>query len=264
MQWADDVRIETPEQIDVSLEVAGLGSRFMAQVIDWAIKVGGALVLVVVAALFLALLGIALHERAVLTYLGAIGGAILYFLFLTYDVYFEVRHDGRTPGKKVAGIRVIRENGSPVDVRSACIRFFLAFADFLPIFHLLGGLLVLVSARGQRLGDMAAGTLVIRERCREKPVDPTKEVERLVSDEFTFSGEQLAACTPNDRNVLRSFFQRYHELQPRPRQLLALRLADEFTRKTDYQQPHGFLDWPTAESFLATLYRDLEARARMG
>jgi uncharacterized RDD family membrane protein YckC len=263
MAWADDVRIETPEQIDVSLEVAGLGSRFMAQVVDWLAKGLGALFLGLLAFILLTLLGVVVEDRAVLTYLGAAGAAILYFLFLTYDVFFEVRWDGQTPGKMLAGIRVIRENGSPVDVRSACIRFFLAFADFLPIFHLLGGLLVLLTARSQRLGDLAAGTLVIRERALEMPVDPSKEVERLASGEFTFSGEQLAACTPHDRTILRSFFQRYHDLQPRARQMLALRLADEFVRKTDYQQPHAFLDWPTAESFLATLYRDLETRARM-
>jgi uncharacterized RDD family membrane protein YckC len=264
MAWADDVRIETPEQIDVSLEVAGLGSRFVAQVVDWLIKGGAALVILLLAAIAAVLLGVTLGDRSLPVYLIASVSAVLYFAFLGYDVFCEVRYNGQTIGKWLAGVRVIKENGAPVDVRSACLRFFLAFADFLPVAYLLGSLLVLVSSRGQRLGDMAAGTLVIRERAQDKPVDPSEVLEKLVTDEFSFTGEQLAACSVRDRHILRTFLQRYDELEPRARSLLALRLAGEYGRKTAYPARHAILDGPSAEAFLATLYRDLESRARHG
>src|SRR5438445_739901 len=161
MQWTDDIRIETPEQIDLSLEIAGLGSRFVTRVLDWLIKwcillVGAFLVIAA-----LALLGVDLSRISPITLI-MFAAALAYAFLLGFDIYYEVRHNGQTPGKKFVGIRVLREGGAPVDFRSACVRNLLGTADFLPMFYLLGGLIMLLSPRGQRLGDMAAGTIVIR------------------------------------------------------------------------------------------------------
>jgi uncharacterized RDD family membrane protein YckC len=258
MQWIDDVRIETPEQIDVSLELAGLGSRFVARLIDWLIKLLILAIVGILGAIVLGLLGSLSGSKAGSIYLLAFVVAVFYAFFLGYDIYFEVRHNGQTPGKRRAGIRVIRESGAPLDFRSACIRNLLAAADFLPALYFLGALLVLLTQRHQRLGDLAAGTVVIRERALEAPADVTKEVEQLASPEVTFTAEQLAACFPNGRQILRSFFQRYHQLDDRPRHQLALRLAGEFLRKTTHPFGGAVLDGPMAETFLASLHRDLE------
>jgi hypothetical protein len=123
---------------------------------------------------------------------------------------------------------------------------------------------VLLTPRGQRLGDMAAGTIVIRERALEAPREPTKEIDRLATPDFSFTGAQLAACSPNDRHILRSFFQRYQQLEAGSREKLARRLADEFIRKTCYQ-PIPAMDGRLApDRFLACLYRDMETDARQG
>jgi uncharacterized RDD family membrane protein YckC len=264
MQWTDDLRIETPELIDVSLELAGLGSRFVARVLDWFIKLGLAVVIGSLGAIVLALLGFALGSYTITAYMLGFLVAILYAFFLGYDIYFEVRHNGQTPGKKRAGIRAIREGGAPLDFRSSCIRNLLAMADFLPIFYLLGGLLVLLTPRNQRLGDLAAGTIVIRERAVEAPADVAVEVGRLASPEFAFTSDQLSACLPEDRHILRAFFQRYHQLAGGPRNQLARRLAEEFLRKTSFQLGTVVLDGHSAEVFLASLHRDLEKLARHG
>src|SRR5690349_2967305 len=108
-------------------------------------------------------------------------------------------------------------------------------ADFLPMFYLLGGLLVMVSRRGQRLGDMAAGTVVIRERAVRPPADLERTLEPLASDEFTLTADQLGACSPEDRYILRSFFQRCDEMEVGPREQLALRLTEAFLQKLAYQ-----------------------------
>src|SRR5262249_16478266 len=158
--WTDAIRIETPEQIDISLELAGLGSRFVARLIDWLIKWGILFVVGIVGAVLFGLLGgaaslgdpLAANTPSpfmVLTFLAAFFDAFL----LGYDIYFELRQNGQTPGKKRAGIRVIRESGAPVDLRSACVRNFLGVADFLPVFYLLGAFLIALSERKQRLGD---------------------------------------------------------------------------------------------------------------
>lgn len=260
MQWTDEVRIETPEQIEVSLEIAGIGSRFVAQILDWLIQSFIILVILLLASIAAGLLGFVLSsDKTISMLLIALMVALIYAFQLGFDIYFEVRHNGQTPGKKFAGIRVLREGGAPLDFRSACIRNLLSIADFLPAFYLLGGFLVMVSARGQRLGDMAAGTIVVRERATKPPMELHKTIEQLADEETRFTADQLSACSANDRFLLRSFFQRAEEMDEEPRTQLALRLSDAFVRKMAYQPVE---DSYRAETFLASLYRDLESWAK--
>jgi uncharacterized RDD family membrane protein YckC len=258
MHWSDEVHIETPEQIEVSLEVAGIGSRFVAQVVDWLIKWSILLVVVVVALVAAGLLGVALSDNTLSYLLAALVIALFYAFLLAFDIYFEVRHNGQTPGKKLAGIRVLREGGAPLDFRSACVRNLLGMADFLPVFYLLGGFLVMVSSRGQRLGDMAAGTIVIRERTLQPPTELNATIQKFASEEFQFTADHLSACSAEDRFILRSFFQRAEEMEERPREQLALRLTNAFLQKLAYQPDEPIADGFRAETFLASLYRDLD------
>jgi uncharacterized RDD family membrane protein YckC len=213
----------------------------------------------------LALLAALLVGSALQLPLGFVFWAIIIIslIVVLYDIYFELSWNGQTPGKRIAGIRVIREGGAALDFRSACIRNVLKIADWLPSFFLLGGTLVLLTARRQRLGDLAAGTIVIRERVTDAPVEVSIEIERFATDEFTFTPDQLAACSPADRTILRSFFQRYNEMQPGPRDDLAYRLSRIFVEKTAYPLPAPLRTIERVESFLACLYRDLEKRARL-
>jgi uncharacterized RDD family membrane protein YckC len=254
MRWTDELKIETPELIDIELEPAGLGSRLVAQVIDWLIKWG-----VVTAATFLGLTVVTLLGKDPLAeslrgLVGAVLIVLFYAFFLGFDIYFEVRHNGRTPGKAKAGLRVVRERGGPLDFRAAALRNLLGLADFLPLCYLLGAFLVLYTKRGQRLGDLAAGTFVIRERGADLPEEPVGELERFASDEYQFTPEQLQACTPEDRQLLRSFFRRYRGMKRRDREALACRLCDLFLDRLKYESPSAIV----AESFLASLYQELE------
>ena len=263
MQWTDEVRIETPEQIEVSLEIAGIGSRFVAQVMDWLIKWGILLAIVVLVSIAAGMLGAALSsDKTISSLLAALAIVLFYAFLLGFDIYFEVRHNGQTPGKKIAGIRVLREGGAPLDFRSACVRNLLGMADFLPSFYLLGGFLMMVSSRGQRLGDMAAGTLVIRERAMQPPTELHATIEQHASEEFPFTAEHLGACSANDRFLLRSFFQRAGEMEEGPREQLALRLTDAFVQKLAYPLATLITEGFRAETFLASLYRDLENWAK--
>jgi uncharacterized RDD family membrane protein YckC len=259
--WSDDVRIETPEQIDVAVEIAGLGSRFMGWIVDLFWKALLVVVVLLLGLVLAALVGFRDGESR-LTLVVTVG--VCYFLCVGYDIYFEVRRNGQSPGKKAAGTRVIREGGAPVDFGAAGVRNLLALADFLPFGYLGGGLLILLGGRGQRLGDMAAGTLVVRERALAAPGDAPQEAGQWASDEFAFTADQLAACRPEDRHVLRAFFQRYQSLAPQPRRQLAANLAAEFLRKTAYQPREPLHADGRSVAFLASLYRDLEQVARQG
>lgn len=264
MEWSDEVRLETPEQIDVDLELAGLGSRFLAIMWDWFWKTLFTFVLLVCFVIFLALLGQAALFEHPSKILIALVVAVLYAFWLGYAVYFEVKWNGQTPGKWLVGIRVIQESGAPIDFRAACVRNLLALADMLPISFLLGAILVLVTSRHQRLGDMAAGTLVIRERVVDLGEDPTEQLTEHATDEYTFTAAQVEKLTPSDRTVLREFLRRFEGMSPRNGDRLALSLAEKFMKKMGYRLLEPFPDGWEACRFLASLLRDLEALRRHG
>jgi uncharacterized RDD family membrane protein YckC len=264
MQWTDEVRIETPEQIDVDLELAGLGSRFVAQFIDWLIKLLVSVALLIIGMTIAALLGKTVQLDAMPKIVFALLIAAAYFLWFGYDVFFEVTRNGQTPGKKYCGIRVIREGGAPLDFTAGCVRNLLALADLMPMFYFLGAGLILLNRRRQRLGDLAAGTIVIRERAVAAPVEVDAAVKRFARPEFAFTATHLAACAKGDRFLLRSFLQRLPELDRTSRGQLAKKLADQFVQKTGYVLAAPLHDAEDAAAFLASLYRDLEEHTRRG
>jgi uncharacterized RDD family membrane protein YckC len=94
-----------------------------------------------------------------------------FLLFVGYDVAFEVLASGRTPGKRLTGLRVVLENGGPVTFPASAVRNVLRLIDLLPGTYLVGIASILVSSRNQRLGDHAAGTLVVRDR-KALPAEP--------------------------------------------------------------------------------------------
>lgn len=262
MLWEDRVDIDTPEQIEVQLEVVGPGSRMLAQVVDWALKWLFLLVVWLVVVIVITTTGITLPIAGALQAL-LIGLLLLatFAFFLGYDIYYEGCRNGQTPGKRMAGIRVVREGGGPIDIRAAFIRNLVGVADFLPSFYVLGGFTMLLNRRAQRLGDMAAGTLVIRARRTVLPEQTAPWIEEA-GEEFHFSPDELARCQPNDLHVLYSFFTRYRSLEGRARDRLTETLGERFLQKTGYRPAAPLHDPDHVYEFLAALYRDLDAMRR--
>lgn len=155
MEYEDRVRISTPEGVDVELTLAGIGSRFIAAILD--LLVQGAVLLA--AAIALGVLGGDGTGLAVAAF------SILFFLvFFGYDVLFEVRSRGRTLGKRWTGLRVVRTGGRPITFVPSCVRNVMRVVDILPAFYAIGMVSIFATTRNQRLGDLAAGTLIVRER----------------------------------------------------------------------------------------------------
>jgi len=156
--------VETPEGVELELPVAGPVVRLLAWLID-----------AVVQLLTIALLWAILRQNADLD-TGLLGlfdigvFAVLWF----YGVVFEVYNHGRTPGKASLGIKVVREDGTPVGFSASILRNFLLFADWLPACYLTGFVSMTVDSSSRRLGDLAAGTLVIYE---SRGVQPTRASE---------------------------------------------------------------------------------------
>ncbi|MDQ7822951.1 MAG: RDD family protein [Candidatus Eremiobacteraeota bacterium] len=177
----ETITIRTPEQVELTYELAGAGSRFFALAIDMAIRtlalilVYKALALVIRSVNLMPLHG-ALSSPAVfsLFVLGTLGG----FITLGYSMFFETLWNGQTPGKRAAGLRVIKENGTPITVFDAALRNFMRAVDILPLFYGIGCLTMLISRKRKRLGDYVAGTLVVKIPAEGSPVLlPEIEVE---------------------------------------------------------------------------------------
>lgn len=264
MRWADEMRIDTPEQIGLDLELAGLGSRFVAKTVDWFWKALLSLVLLAIGLFVLALAGGANPFENPSKVLIAVLVALAYLVWLGYGVYFEARWNGQTPGKRFAHIRVIRLGGAPVDAVAAAVRNLLGGADFLPGFYFLGATLILLTANRQRLGDMAAGTVVVRERWAGEAPESEDELLKHASPEVAFTPGQLAGLAPADRVVIRSLLQRFPGMDRAGREQLAVRMAASFHRKTGFAAAPPPADGHDARAFLASLLRDLTQYLRHG
>jgi uncharacterized RDD family membrane protein YckC len=147
------VTIATPEGVSLELVVAGLGSRFLARMLDSVIQF---------AIIFALVVGI--FSFSVPGSVRAAGFVLLFLVMFAYDVPFEVLNNGRTVGKAAAGIRVVERNGEPVGFIPSAIRNIMRIVDFLPVFYVVGSVAIVSSHDDQRLGDMAAGTLVVRDK----------------------------------------------------------------------------------------------------
>ena len=155
-----EATIVTPENIPLTLELAGLGSRFIALAIDLLLQG----VLLIFGFTLLAMLSSPL-SLAGLQWLTEVLSIIYGFLvFFGYFIFFETLWNGQTIGKRAAGLRVVREGGYPITFFAAATRNLIRIADFLPLNYGIGALCVFLSPQYKRLGDLVAGTVVIKER----------------------------------------------------------------------------------------------------
>lgn len=177
------IQITTPEQVSLTFKIAGLGSRATASIVDWFI-----LVLINVA-VSLSLIRISKVlpnplPATVSSYVYATMIVLLFLLLWGYFVLFEFFANGRTPGKMLVGIKVIQDNGQSITFLASAVRNLFRIIDFLPAFFLLGILMIFLHSQHKRIGDLAAGTLVIYQRKtkRKKKKNPLeKEIEKRLN-----------------------------------------------------------------------------------
>ena len=159
MEIDDRFVAATPEGVSLEFVLAGLGSRFLAILLDLILQV---VVIVIVVWALIKSIGFATPTREYVTS-GAIS-LVSVLVILGYFVLFESLNAGRTPGKAMTGLRVVRVTGGPVGLRASLLRNVVRLVDWLPGLYAVGAILILATRNHQRLGDMLAGTLVVRER----------------------------------------------------------------------------------------------------
>lgn len=230
----DRVAIATPEGVELELTLAGLGSRAIAGGIDLAIK--GALIgLLAIALLTTGVLGLTLLVP------------VIAIVLVGYDIAFETLAQGRTPGKRMNGLRVVREGGSPVDVTSSAIRNVLRLVDGLPLSYAPTIVSIAVTRRNQRPGDLVAGTLVIRERLAATGLESTDSGPGPPWEEV---GWDVSAVGADQMAMVRSFLARRDGLRPEARARLAEQLAAGLRPRVggaDEDDPEVFLELVDSE-----------------
>lgn len=157
--------IETPENVAFGYAVAGIGSRFLAALVDsLLILLLQAIVLTTLVVLANTFFGESLDAGADFAWLAA-GFFLLAFAFLWgYYIFFEMAWNGQSPGKRWVGLRVIRSDGTPITLTESIIRNLVRLVDFLPGYYGVGVVTMFIDRQSRRLGDLAAGTLVVRDR----------------------------------------------------------------------------------------------------
>ena len=247
----DSLTIQTPEQITMELAPAGIGSRFLALALDTVIQA----VLYVAIILLAAWLGPAIRIRWVSgTWAGAAGLFLMFCIYWGYFAAFEIYWHGQTPGKRVAGIRVVKDTGRPITAIEGVGRNLMRAIDG-QFLYLVGVVSVMLSRQNKRLGDYVAGTIVIHDK-------PTSEVKPDWSFERPAESAvhpELAKVTEQDLILIETFLHRRLDLDGMVRLKTGIQLSEMIQRKTGLRRAAEQSD----EEFLEATARQVRDQARL-
>ena len=268
--------IETPERVPLAFALASIGNRFLAVAIDHFIQF---FTIFVVAWAFLSISGFGETldgEGGAYTFFQempkwsiALMIILLFLIFAGYFIFFEWLWNGQTPGKRLLKLRVIREDGRPITLWEAMARNLLRIFDTFPGFILpiysIGLITIFMSRRDQRVGDVFAGTVVIRERSDEAPkfsdVFSTRVTDAALRrlQKQTFFTADIRGVTEAEIEVVETFLRRRDDLSERQRLWMAWRVALPIMYKI---KPVYDMQTFTYEGFLEELVHRYHSRNR--
>ena len=234
--------VVTGEAVALDLRPAGVATRALAAVIDFAAQFAAALVI----ALLLFRFAFTANDAAT----AAISIAVYVLIVLGYPVLFETLTRGRTLGKLALGLRVVRDDGGPIRFRHALVRGLVGVVLEKPGFSFGSVALItmLASRSGKRVGDMAAGTVVLQERVPVHVVAPPEMPQALA---WWASGLDLSGVTDDLALRMRQFLARASELDPAVRESMGAALVAEVAARTSAPMPPGVPGWAYLTAVLA-------------
>jgi uncharacterized RDD family membrane protein YckC len=257
--------IETPERVPLHFALASIGNRFLACAIDHTIQLL-TLLLIFLAGLILAnLTSWENRLESAPKWVYAVMILLVFLIFTGYFAFFEWLWSGQTPGKRWMKLRVIREDGRPITFWEASVRNLIRTIDMMPVpFYSVGLISVFVTSRDQRVGDMVAGTVVVREREAEAPLfsqvfaSPVSDPALRRSFKPVNFTASLHSLTEGEIQVVETFLRRRWDLADVPRQWMAWRVSLPILYKL---RPTYDLATFTYEGFLEELlHRYLQER----
>ena len=229
MRFFNRITFQTPESVELEFTLAGIGNRALALLIDYTILAITLLLLVLSwSILSTQLLNFVedffTNGLELGLWLLAILFIIVFAIYISYFVIFETLWFGQTPGKRIAKIRVVRDDGRLIGLQQATLRALLRpFDETL----FIGAFLIMLSRREKRLGDLAAGTIVIQAQT------PTTSATLTISEQAKGLHEQLiesadlSQLMPDDFAVIREYLQRRSAMSLKARASLSLKLAEQ-------------------------------------
>lgn len=230
-----ELRIRTPENVEFGFRLAGLGSRMSAAAIDYLLVAMLAGILTGACLFLAAVAGATLPGVGEFASAGAIAFLLvgLFLVLFGYFFFFELVWNGQTPGKRMLGLRVVKDLGQGIGFTDSLVRNLVRVADILPGLYGVGGLTLLLSSRNKRLGDHAAGTLVIAVDNASAPAKTPERFERHNSlrDDAALAARVRRETSPEEAELLRDFFQRRESLEIGARLALASRLASHLRKR---------------------------------
>jgi uncharacterized RDD family membrane protein YckC len=272
--YADQLNIETPEQVELRFPIAGIGSRFLALLTDSVLQVVAVFVLFLVFVLIASAMP-TLPRNAVSAETAGkwfIAGIVLFYFLLYWGYYslFEAFWNGQTPGKKLLKIRVIKDSGRQITLFESLARNLIRVVDALPSFYLIGVISMLCNKEQKRLGDFVAGTIVVHERGDEQPLMshnsrtftaslyPQPLEERREPTGVLLPADGVARLNAGDLNVIDTFFGRALDLDLEKRAEIAGRIAERMSAKMQVPLPADV----SSERVLESIAHAMRGQAR--
>jgi uncharacterized RDD family membrane protein YckC len=254
----DQLRIDTPEQIQLEFPLAGIGSRFLAIFIDTLLQslvYVAAIVIALTAAPYLKQLANPRTFRWLSpTWAAAIVVFIVFGAYWGYFAFFEIIWKGQTPGKRFVKIRVIKESGRPINAYEAIARNLLRAVDMMPTMYIAGLVTMMISPRNKRLGDYVAGSVVVHEKLPE-----LLRPDWSSASEPSSNDSSLSKITPNELVLVETYLQRRWDLDSTVRSDTGYKIASLITAKTGIARaPEQSLD-----DFLEAVARQVRDSARL-
>jgi len=253
MSSLDKLTIETPEQTQLEFPLAGIGSRFLAIALDTLLQAAAVWVVGIV------MIALAIPLSLVSKISGIWAFAILVFLIFTiyvaYFALFEALWNGQTPGKRWTHLRVIKDTGRPISAYDAILRNLLRTADWLPTLYAAGIITMIVSRENKRIGDYAAGTVVIHEKPLQA-VDSIWNASSVPAPAVPVNSS--AQLTADELQLIDTFLERRGNLAPDVRWSMARQIADRVGGRIG-APPEAR---PDTEKFLETVAEQRRASAR--
>jgi uncharacterized RDD family membrane protein YckC len=244
----EQLTIDTPEQISLQFSLASIGSRFLALGIDTSFQAAGFFFLIALAQI------VNVSSSLRLALLRPWGFAVLllaaFVIYYGYFAIFEVWWGGQTPGKRMIGLRVIAVSGRPITPFEAILRNLVRIADQLPGMYAIGILSVFLSSKHQRLGDFAAGTVVVHERPLEAVAAPETPAVRIRYGANGLGADEIV--------VIDAFLRRRDDLPPQRRDRAAAAIASRIRQRLNVGATDGderFLEDIVAEYRSTSGYR---------
>ncbi|KOP82509.1 RDD family protein [Cytobacillus solani] len=232
----ENVGIKTPEFVSLQFQLAGLGSRTAAFIIDQLLLM--VVNILIIVAFFLFMYGTADIMLLEMTSLPlAITIIVIFLINWGYFFVFEFFSGGKTIGKKMIGIRVIQDNGHSLTLLSSFIRNLLRIIDSLPANYFLGLIMIFFHSKHKRIGDLVAGTIVVHERKAKKKKKLTaidREIEKrgLAKEDLLIEEWTLKTLSSKEWNLVKTYCSRFPQLPLEERNELTLQVAEILFKKS--------------------------------